>query len=186
MILRYLPNLITCLRILLIMPIMMAILANHYTRACYLFIIAGISDGLDGFIARRFNWISRFGSIMDPLADKLLLMACFITLAWQGLIPIGVPIIIIIRDLWVISGAISYHYLISHYEMAPTYLSKVNTFLQILLLLLTLLNLGVVAIHPMILRMMLWLMLGTCILSGLHYTYVWGTRALKAYKVKTQ
>lgn len=180
--LSYIPNIITCSRILLIIPIIMAIFNNDYKIACYLFILAGISDGLDGFLARRFNWVSRFGSIADPIADKLLLMSCFIALALKEVIPFWLPVTIILRDLWVISGAVSYHYLIRPYQMAPTFMSKINTFLQILLLFLTIINLGITEIKPAMLDAMVWLTLVACVLSGIHYTYVWGKKAWKAYK----
>lgn len=184
MTLRQLPNVITGLRIILVVPIVLAILNNNYSLACSLFVLAGISDGLDGFLARQFNWISRLGSIMDPIADKILLMSCFIVLALKSVVPAWLPIIIILRDLWVMSGAVAYHYLISRYELAPIFLSKINTFLQILLLLLTLVDLGVTEIKPALLTFTLWLTMISCVLSGIHYTYIWGKKAWKAYTTR--
>lgn len=182
--LRYLPNIITCLRIVLVGPIIAAIAAGQYRLACYLFVLAGLSDGLDGFLARRFNWGSRFGSIADPLADKILLMGCFISLAWKGIVPLWLPVLILLRDLWVIAGAVSYHYFISPYDMSPTLLSKINTFLQILYLFLTLINLGITAIKPAILTITLWLTILACVLSWIDYTYVWGRKAWLTHKTK--
>lgn len=181
MTLRYLPNVITCLRILLVIPIIIAIFHDNYQLACYLFIVAGISDALDGFIARQFNCVSRFGSIADPVADKILLTSCFIVLAINGAIACWLPILIILRDLWVIAGAVSYHYLISHYKMAPSLYSKISTFLQILLLFLTLVNRGITALNPSVLQIIAGLTAIACVLSAIHYTSVWGNKAWKVY-----
>jgi len=72
---RHIPNIISILRILLVIPVVMLLLDQRYGAALLLFAIAGISDGVDGFLAKRFGWQSRLGSILDPLADKLLLIA---------------------------------------------------------------------------------------------------------------
>ena len=77
---HHLPNIISFLRIILVAPIVWALLNNQYDLAVILFVIAGISDGVDGFLAKRFDWTSRFGGVLDAIADKLLLVSTFICL----------------------------------------------------------------------------------------------------------
>jgi len=86
--LRHLPNLISMLRILMVPPVAWLIVEQHYALALGLFVVAGVSDGVDGFLAKHYGWTSRLGSILDPLADKLLLSVSFVTLAWLGHLPL--------------------------------------------------------------------------------------------------
>lgn len=81
------PNVITAFRFLLVPPVVILLLQERFTAALIVFGVAGFSDGLDGFLAKRYDWRSRLGSILDPLADKLLLVSSFVTLGWLGLIP---------------------------------------------------------------------------------------------------
>ena len=84
---RHLPNLICLLRMSLVWPIVLSMAQGAYPRTLVLFFIAAISDGLDGYLAKRFHWTSELGKILDPLADKLLLVAVFLVATWYGLIP---------------------------------------------------------------------------------------------------
>ena len=85
--LRWLPNAISLMRIAMIVPILMFIVDAKYAGALALFFVAGFSDGLDGFLAKRFDWHTRVGALLDPIADKLLVGGTFITLVIVGLIP---------------------------------------------------------------------------------------------------
>ena len=86
--LRWLPNAICVARIVLIAPVIYALLHAEYVWTLALFGAAGVSDGLDGWLAKTFGWTSRLGKILDPIADKLLLVSAFLTLAWTGLAPL--------------------------------------------------------------------------------------------------
>lgn len=130
--LSQIPNAICILRIALIIPIVMALSAGQYNLALALMSLAGLSDGLDGYLAKRFQWRSRVGGLLDPLADKLLLVSVFIALAWVGLAPVWLAAIVIARDIVIISGAIAYQVLIGPVEPAPTRISKLNTALQLI------------------------------------------------------
>jgi cardiolipin synthase len=101
-VLRWIPNAISILRILLILPILELILRGQYNVALLLFVIAGFSDGVDGYLAVRFNWQSRLGGLLDPVADKLLVAGMFITLAYTGLIPVWLAAIVIGRDVIIV------------------------------------------------------------------------------------
>ncbi len=86
---RHLPNLICVVRLLLVWPIVRALHAGADLAALVVFIAAAVSDGLDGYLAKRFNWTSELGKVLDPLADKLLLVTVFVVCAWLGLVPGG-------------------------------------------------------------------------------------------------
>lgn len=183
--LSYLPNLLTCIRFLLIIPVIHGLLTEHYTEALYFFVIAGITDALDGMLARWFGWTSYFGSIADPLADKLLLMASFITLYYLKLIPDWLMLAIVIRDLWIMCGAISYRIFIGKLQFAPSAISKLNTFLQIVLVPFLLVNLGLYKLPETVINSFMYLVFMTSVASFFHYTWVWGKRAILHFKTLT-
>ena len=133
--LRHLPNLITALRIALVVPLCLLILAQRWPQALAVAALAGVSDALDGLLARRFGWRSWLGGMLDPLADKLLLTAAFVTLALVGVIPMWLTALIVGRDLVIVVGAIAYHALIGRFDAAPTRLSKWTTVVQIVFVL---------------------------------------------------
>src|SRR4051812_40834048 len=108
---QHLPNIVSVLRGLFIFPILFALSLPDYRLTFYLFLMAGFSDILDGLLARRFHSTTRFGSIVDPIADKILLSLTVIALYWHQLIPLWLMLTIVIRDIWVLSGSLSYHYM---------------------------------------------------------------------------
>jgi len=179
--LKDLPNLISIARILLTLPVAYLLLQERFGEELLLFFVAGVSDALDGWLAKRFGWHSRLGSILDPLADKLLLVTSFVCLAWVEIIPFWLVAMVLCRDLIIILGALAFHLLIGRYEMAPTWISKINTALQIILVLALVLSHGV---YPLPGGMLAWLVYGvsvTTVLSGLDYVWTWGR---KAYRIK--
>lgn len=135
---RHLPNFITGLRMILIIPICYFILQGFFKLSLGLVLLAGLSDGLDGYLARHFAWQTPLGAILDPIADKLLVVCGFAVLIWIKVLPIWLFIIILLKDVVVASGSAILFYLCPHHEFSATLLSKLNTFLQILLLAITL------------------------------------------------
>ena len=103
---RHLPNLICLLRIALIGPTLVALRAAEYPLALALFIAAAVSDGLDGYLAKRFGWTSDLGRFLDPLADKLLLVALFVQCAWLALVPWWLTAAVVARDVMIGAGAL--------------------------------------------------------------------------------
>lgn len=99
---RHLPNIISVLRILLVYPVVQMLLARRYDWALALFVLAGLSDALDGFLAKHYHWQSRLGSFLDPAADKLLLLACFVVGGWQGLMPLWLVVAAVLRDIVIV------------------------------------------------------------------------------------
>ena len=92
----------------LVWPIVNALVTDRYVLALVLVAVAGISDGLDGFLAKRFDWRSRLGGLLDPLADKLLLVSTFVTLTFMTLVPVWLTAVVIIRDFVIVSGGLFY------------------------------------------------------------------------------
>lgn len=133
--LKYIPNLICVARIILVAPIVWSLLEERYGLALILSLVAGLSDALDGFLARRFDWRTRLGGLLDPAADKLLMFAAFATLAYMGLVPVWFAAIVIGRDIIIIGGTLVYQVRVAPVHGEPTGASKLNTVLQILLVL---------------------------------------------------
>lgn len=185
--LAQIPNAITIIRILLVIPIGILLWQNRHVDAFVLMLIAGISDALDGFLARRFQWLSRLGATLDPLADKFLVACVFIVFTLQEHIPLWVAIIVLVRDFTIVAGAGVYKILYEEVEIAPTFLSKANTAMQIIVLLLIL-----VALLPIgVLSEVSWVMVdpwGFYILavlglsSGIDYIFTWGSKAYREGK----
>lgn len=132
---RHLPNLICLVRIALVVPLVAAMLAGEQARILVLFCIAALSDGLDGYLAKRFNWTSDLGRFLDPAADKLLLVSVFITAAWLDIAPWWVAAVAIARDLVIASGALAYRLWFGPLRGRPSVISKINTGMQMLYLL---------------------------------------------------
>jgi len=174
------PNIITIFRIGIVPAVVVALLDGQFTLALLLFAIAGISDGLDGYIAKRFNYVSRLGSILDPLADKLLLISTYIALGWLALLPLWLVLIVIGRDMLIVCGALAYHRLIGQYEMSPSLISKANTFFQIVLGLAVVFSAGVVALPAQMLDGSIYFVAAAAVLSGFDYAWTWGVRAYHA------
>lgn len=135
--LKYIPNAICIVRIILVAPIVWCVLEERYGLALTLILVAGLSDALDGFLARRFDWRTRLGGLLDPAADKLLMFAVFVSLTWLGWVPMWFTAVVIGRDVIIILGTIVYQMTVEPVEGEPTKASKLNTVLQILFLLLT-------------------------------------------------
>lgn len=174
---RNIPNIITVCRIALVPLVIVSLIHAHFSDAFVLFLIAGVSDALDGLLARRFQWTSRFGSIIDPLADKLLLVSCFITLTWLQQLPIWLLIAVIARDVLISVGVCILPSLIGRYDFQPSIMSKVNTFLQILLVSLAIFQLAFAELPSLVIPLLIPLVFFTTAVSLLAYLWVWGKRA---------
>jgi len=132
---RHLPNIICLFRIALIVPLLQAMLAGEQARILVLFCVAAVSDALDGYLAKRFQWTSELGRFLDPAADKLLLVSVFIVAAWLDIAPWWVAAVAVARDLVIGVGALVYRLWFGPLRGRPTIISKINTGVQILYLL---------------------------------------------------
>lgn len=172
-----LPNLISVGRIVLVGPVAWSLVEQRYGLTLVLFTLAGISDALDGFLAKQFGWTSRLGSLLDPLADKLLLVTVFVQLAWAGLLPVWLVVLALLREVVILGGALAYRLRIGPFEGEPTFPSKVNTFLQIALVIAVLVDLGLSPL-PGALREGLEVAVAvTVVVSGAQYVWLWSGRA---------
>ncbi len=173
------PNLISILRILLTIPVAWLLLQQQFNAALVLFAIAGVSDGLDGFLAKRYGWESRLGGLIDPLADKALLVLSYLSLAWLGLIPLWLALVVVLRDVVIVLGALVYHFRIERLEAQPSLMSKINTCAQILLVVLVVMGQALFEVPAVLIDGLVWLVLATTVLSGAGYVWDWSQRAAR-------
>jgi len=185
-----LPNLLTLARILLVCPIAWWIWTDGYRQALLLLIVAGVSDLLDGELARRFGWQSALGAVLDPVADKLLVFVLAILLTVQGHLPLWLALIVILRDAVIMGGATVYRMMFGALDVAPTWVSKVNTVAQVCVLGMVLLALcGFEPVSPWMAAFvdpfgfLLLAVLG--VYSGLDYVVTWGLRAWRQRRAVT-
>lgn len=176
----HIPNLICVLRIALVWPIVSALISGRFVFALLLVAIAGFSDGLDGFLAKRFDWRSRLGGLLDPLADKLLLVSTFVTLAWLGLVPVWLAAVVLLRDCVIVCGGLVYQALIAPVQPEPSRASKLNTGAQLLFVCAVIANHGFGIPPDPFLSAAGAAVLVTCVVSGLDYVVRWSGKAARA------
>ncbi|MBI3777121.1 MAG: CDP-alcohol phosphatidyltransferase family protein [Gammaproteobacteria bacterium] len=180
--LRHIPNLITALRIVLVVPLAWSLLQHNFDIALLLVFVAGASDALDGFLAKHYGWTSQLGSVLDPLADKLLLVVTFLSLGYLALVPAWLVVAVLARDIIIVTGGVAYYVSIGQFDMAPTLVSKLNTLMQLVLVF------GIVLAQVFDFpRMWMietgwWVVLATTLLSGMDYVWTWGRSAMRASK----
>jgi cardiolipin synthase (CMP-forming) len=169
---RHLPNLICLIRIALVWPIAAALNAGEQLAALSLFIAAAVSDGLDGYLAKRFDWTSELGKLLDPLADKLLLVTVFVASAWLGLIPWWLTAAVVARDVLIALGALVFRLWFGPLRGRPTALSKINTAAQLVYVMLVMLNASTGLPPRGMLDAFALITLATTVISGLHYVQI--------------
>jgi cardiolipin synthase len=133
--LRQLPNVISGIRMLLAVPIAVALSRHQPVATLWLFGIAAASDAVDGFLAKRFGWQTELGGVLDPAADKLMLATVFIMLAVLGSVPVWLTAAVIARDCIIVAGAVAYRLLLGPVAARPSRVSKLNTLCQVVFVL---------------------------------------------------
>lgn len=176
--LSWLPNAISLIRVALVPPILALLLNGRHDAALVLFLVAGFSDGLDGFLAKRFDWHSRVGALLDPIADKLLVAGTLVTLSITGHLPVWLAAIVILRDVVIVGGAMAYNFLVRPVEGEPTRISKLNTALELLLILFVISRAGFGWPDQITITMLGAAVLVTVVISGIDYVWSWTNRAL--------
>jgi cardiolipin synthase len=180
---RNLPNLITLLRLGLV-PVMAYCLARGWYAAGLLtFLAAALSDLVDGYLARRLRIESRLGATLDPIADKLNMLVATLLLAWQQLVPPWLAIAIIARDVVIVAGALMYRAALGHIEIAPTRLSKINTFLEFSVLLLVMATAAGWIGRAVWMPALFIVVLLTVAASGAQYVWLWARKAFSERRV---
>ncbi len=169
-----LPNAITVTRIALVPVLILVLKEENYGYALIVFLLAGASDALDGFIAKRYNLHSRLGALLDPLADKILLISAYVMLTVLDQIPFWLMLAVAFRDLLIIGGYLVYTSLVGSVQMRPSGLSKLNTFMQIALVVVILMEQWASLPLEWAVDALVYIVLATTVASGLHYLWTWG------------
>ena len=172
-----LPNLISLGRLLLVPLEIWLILRARYGAAFWVFVVAGASDALDGFIAKHFDWRTRLGALLDPIADKALLVSVYVALGLANQLWTSLVILVVFRDIMIIGGFLLIQVFAAPKRFDPLYISKINTGLQIVLVAFVLARLGLNAEWGNVDVILSYAVITTTVLSGLSYIFRW-TRIL--------
>ncbi len=176
--LRQIPNIISSIRILLVAPIAVALARHQLALAIALFGVAAVSDAADGFLAKRYGWQTGLGAILDPAADKLLLVTVFVTLAYVALVPVWLMVAAVMRDVVIVGGALAYRYWIGPLIVRPSIVSKLNTLCQAAFILAVVAKVEFSAPPAPVIMALGALVFVMAVISGIDYVLVYGQRAL--------
>lgn len=169
----YLPNVITIIRIFLVPLVVWLIITERFLSAFVVFLLAGLSDAIDGYVARRYHWRTELGAYLDPLADKFLLMGIYITLGLFGHLPSWLVIAVVSRDVLIIGAFLLSWVLNRPVEVHPLRISKLNTVGQIALAVIVLAKLGLTPGLAPLIAPMVWIAGGLTVISAGAYLVVW-------------
>ena len=191
--LRQIPNLITIARMLAVLPLLWWLRQGEYRPALATALIAGLSDGVDGWLAKRYGWRTRLGGLLDPIADKVLLDGSFVglwlagaaaapahpalaALAHPGAAPLWLLLLVLGRDAVIVAGASAYHFMIGPLKGQPTLLGKVTTVAQIALVLALLCELAWPWLPENTADIAIWIVAALTLASGLDYVIRWSLK----------
>ena len=166
-----LPNILTLFRILITPLFIICLIKGAYPMALLIFTLAGVTDGLDGFLVRVLNEKTALGAYLDPIADKLLLVSAFVTLAVQRMIPAWLTVVVISRDVLIIIGIAILEVSKVSYQIQPSIVSKCTTVAQLATIFLLLVSIQTALVEHALLPVY-WLTTALSIISGLHYVYL--------------
>jgi cardiolipin synthase len=190
--LQHIPNALCVLRMLMAVPVAMLLAHGSFDATLVVFGLAAVSDGLDGYLAKRFNWTSELGKALDPLADKILLVTAFITLslvrrepAGSALIPMWIVVPVVARDIIITLGAIAYVNAIGALTDAqPTIISKLNTLFQIGYVLVVVAAAALAVAWTTLIVVLATLVLVTTVASGIDYIATYAQRAIAVSRAR--
>jgi cardiolipin synthase len=171
--LSWLPNAISISRIALILPILWLFTNEQFGWALALIFGAGLSDGIDGYLAKKYHWATRLGAFLDPAGDKLLIAWSYGALAYLGHIPVWLAFVVIFRDVVIVAGSFIYHYLVRRLEGEPTRISKLNTALEFTFLVLVVAKAGYDWPDDITITILGASVLVTVVISGYDYVSNW-------------
>ncbi len=175
------PNYITIFRFILVPFIVMALLSDYVGAALIGFVIAGVSDGVDGYIARRYNQRSELGAYLDPIADKLLLVSLFVVLGFLEQLPVWLVVIVVSRDIFIVGAVLLGAVIGKPMEMHPLLVSKANTAFQIILVTVTLADIAFEFSLPGIRMALVWVVGLLTAASATAYLVAW-TKHMAGYE----
>ncbi len=166
---EWLPNTITAIRFLLIVPVGYGLVLEEYVLTLTLFILAGITDALDGYLARRFNWVTHCGALIDPLADKVLLIVVYSIFAQQNIVPLWLLFVVVGRDIAIVSGTLVLYCLTNHFFVGSSLEGKLCTFTQILFAVVLLFDQDILQMPLLVVESLQVLVVMLCLISVLGY-----------------
>jgi len=171
-----LPNVITLLRLAAVPVVGWLILQQRWEAACWLFLAAAVSDGIDGLLARWLHQLTQFGAALDTVADKALGVVTLVMLTQAEAIPLWVTLAILLRDSIIVLGALSYRGLVGHLDIHPTWLGKTHMFTELSLLTLVLGGLaGLLSLDDWLLPLFV-AVFAIAVASGVQYVWIWGAK----------
>ena len=170
-----LPNLITLGRLIAVPVMVWLILSDELGLAFWLFVAAGISDGVDGFIAKRYGVESVLGSYLDPIADKVMLVCIYVTLGVEEHIALWLVILVVFRDVLIVGGTMLSQLIDRPVRMRPIFISKVNTVMQIVLAAVVLAEIGLALGTMPLVAVLEYAVAATTVVSGGTYLFQWIT-----------
>ena len=172
------PNIITLIRLGLVPAMAYYLIDEAYEIALTIFLVAALSDLADGYIARKFKLVSTLGATLDPIADKLSMLVATVLLAWQTLLPLWLAVAIVARDIVIVLGAILFLLARGRLEIAPTRLSKINTFIEFAVLLLVMASAANWIETEAWMPTLFLIVFITVVASGTQYVWRWGRKAV--------
>jgi cardiolipin synthase len=172
-----LPNIISLLRLVAVPVVAWLILQQRWEAACWLFLAAAASDGIDGLLARWLNQMTQLGAALDTVADKALGLVTLVMLTQAGAIPLWVALAILLRDSIIVLGALSYRGLAGHLEIHPTWLGKTHVFAEFAMLSLVLASLAGLLDLTAWLQPLFVTVFVIAAVSGVQYVWIWSTKA---------
>lgn len=173
----YIPNILTIARIGLVPWLLVLLHAQQYALSLAVFVVAGLTDGLDGFIAKRFNAQTHLGAILDPLADKFLLVSAYVMLSIMDIVPFWLMVVVVFRDVVIVGGYLIMRLFFDSISMRPLLVSKLNTFVQLIFITLVLASLSGGFDATFLLTVLSYIVLVTSVVSGSVYVYIWSIKA---------
>ncbi|MFT5571824.1 MAG: cardiolipin synthase [Cryomorphaceae bacterium] len=176
----YIPNLLTLARIAMVPWLVVLLQEQQFTLSLVVFAVAGLTDALDGYIAKRFNAQTELGALLDPLADKALLVCSYVMLSVMQLIPFWLMVVVVFRDVVIVGGYLLLVLFFGSVESKPLKISKINTFAQIAFIIVVLAALASEYDLGLAIPLLSYFVLFTSIASGLAYVYIGSMQATKS------
>ena len=176
----YVPNLLTLARIAMVPWLIVLLQQQDYAMSLLVFIVAGVSDGVDGYIAKKYNAKTKLGAILDPLADKALLVSSYVMLSIMQLIPFWLVVTVVFRDVVIIGGYLIMEMFFGSVTMKPLNISKINTVVQIAFIIIMLASLAWTLNLTLLIKLSSYLVFLTSVTSGAAYVYIWSIKATES------
>jgi cardiolipin synthase len=171
-----LPNLVSFARLCAVPLAIWLMIDGRFAPALWVVLGAGVSDALDGFLAKRFNARTEFGAFLDPLADKALLVGTYLTLGYLAHLPVWLVLLVVFRDVMILAGAFVVQAMTQSFKSRPIVISKINTGFQVTLAIVVLLRLGLGVEFGALIDVMVWATAATTVASGFTYLAIWSRR----------